>query len=174
VSFRPTKWAYLARCEPQKARQQILAAYRKTGGNAVRAAGELEISHRQLTRLVDQLALAPDVQKVREQAGNAWAHREDAGDVQEDERPAPRAAKTAKSWLEQLKAGDVVVVDFGEHGRATGRVDRVTATKILVGNRKFDRTDGRLIGAEDPSPHLVRPARGDAAKSPKRSRAAKT
>lgn len=65
MPFRSTEWAYLVRHQPDKAKKKILKAYEKTKGNAVKAAEELEVSHRSLTRMVADLAMAEDIADVR-------------------------------------------------------------------------------------------------------------
>lgn len=65
MSFRLTEWAYLVRYKPEQAKRKILRAYEKTKGNAVQAAKELDVSHRQLTRMVGDLKLAEDIADIR-------------------------------------------------------------------------------------------------------------
>ncbi len=52
-------------------------------------------------------------------------------------------------WLDELKAGDEVVAFVNGSDRA-GRllkVDRTTATQIIVGNARYRRSDGRQPGS---------------------------
>jgi len=51
------------------------------------------------------------------------------------------------SWLEELKPGDLVAIPISySRGRhMVERVDRVTATQIIVGHRKYRKSDGRPI-----------------------------
>lgn len=53
----------------------------------------------------------------------------------------------SENWTQSLKAGDEVVVTgrFYGHDRLA-RVDRVTATQIVVGNERFRRDSGRRVG----------------------------
>jgi hypothetical protein len=51
------------------------------------------------------------------------------------------------SWLEELKAGDLVAIDsgFGTRLRAWP-VDRLTKTQIIIGTWRFRRRDGAAVG----------------------------
>ncbi len=48
-----------------------------------------------------------------------------------------------REWLESLKAGDVVVLDG--YGQSLARIERTTATMIVVGDSKYQRRTGRRI-----------------------------
>lgn len=51
-------------------------------------------------------------------------------------------------WLAALQAGDVVGVSGGFSGIPQERkVDRTTATQIIVGNRRYSKKDGYAIGS---------------------------
>ena len=57
----------------------------------------------------------------------------------------------SNAWLQELVAGDTVVVDRNNRDRKQGspgvsKVDRTTATQILIGTDRYSRRDGRLIG----------------------------
>ena len=54
-----------------------------------------------------------------------------------------------KGWLETLETGTEVAVYLNRYGTARnsrGRVERITATQIIVDGQRFRKTDGRLIG----------------------------
>ena len=70
--FKVTRWPYLMRFEPVRARKLILGAYRRKKGNAVQAAQALGMSHRSLTRAVGVLGLAQDVEALRLELGHPW------------------------------------------------------------------------------------------------------
>lgn len=59
----------LAVAEPEMARDRIRQAMRENGGNTTHAAGALRVSHRHLCRLIDELGLNPDVDKIRRELG---------------------------------------------------------------------------------------------------------
>lgn len=48
--------------------------------------------------------------------------------------------------LENVKAGDDVIYRGGYSGDSILRADRVTATQIVCGSRRFSKGTGRLIG----------------------------
>ena len=50
-------------------------------------------------------------------------------------------------WLQQLKVGDEVFVGSGSYGVSKATVDKVTATQIAIGSRKYRRKDGYEIGS---------------------------
>jgi hypothetical protein len=65
-------------------------------------------------------------------------------------------------WLEELKAGDEVMRVYSHTGRNTfakRKVDRVTATQIIVGSERFKRSGrgwlGTVIGRETWGPHIT-------------------
>lgn len=69
-------------------------------------------------------------------------------------------------WLAEVKAGDSVVIQpsfraFGGVGPKVASVDRTTATHILVGSDRYQRTTGRIIGVamgqslRAPTPELL-------------------
>jgi hypothetical protein len=64
-----TELNYFVRFKPAVAKRMILDAYRNAKGNAVHAAGHLNISHPALIRYVRELQLAPDIRKIRKAAG---------------------------------------------------------------------------------------------------------
>lgn len=52
-----------------------------------------------------------------------------------------------KKWLSELKPGDAVGKVGGFSNTATeSKVDRITATQIVVGGIKYSKKDGRAIG----------------------------
>jgi hypothetical protein len=65
MGYRPTPWGILVRTKPDEARQRILTAYLATSGNATRAAGLLDVSHRSLLRYVARLDLGAEIEKIR-------------------------------------------------------------------------------------------------------------
>jgi hypothetical protein len=75
MSFKATPWSYLVRFEPARAKTKILAAYKRAGGNAVKASVVLGLSHRSLTRIVTALELTAAVDKVRAAAGYGWTSK---------------------------------------------------------------------------------------------------
>lgn len=58
-----------------------------------------------------------------------------------------------------IKPGDRVAVNYGGWGRSkiyrTKTVDRVTATQIILGEQRFRKTDGQLVGSDN----FARPVR---------------
>ena len=51
-------------------------------------------------------------------------------------------------WLQQVKPGDVVATGSGWQMPTPAKVEKLTATQIvLVGGRRYRRRDGRAIGA---------------------------
>lgn len=52
------------------------------------------------------------------------------------------------NFLQTIKPGDLVVVDQCQHRRSQSlaKVDKVTSTQITVGNQRFTRTSGTVIG----------------------------
>ena len=75
MAFRSTPWAYLAKFEPAKAKRKILAAYKRAGGNAVKAAAVLGMAHRSLTRLTTALGLTAQVDAIRTAEGHPWSSK---------------------------------------------------------------------------------------------------
>lgn len=58
-------------------------------------------------------------------------------------------------WLAQLKAGDEVAVVYGGYRKDRAEikaVDHATATQIVIGPRRFRRTDGRIRGGATMGP----------------------
>ncbi len=54
----------------------------------------------------------------------------------------------ANGWLEHLEAGDEVIVRGGwDRAGEVRRVDRLTATQIVVGKSRYRRTDGYQVGS---------------------------
>ncbi len=72
MPYRMTQWTYLVKFEPEKAKRKILQAYKKTKGNAVKAAEVLELSHRSLTRAVSVLKLTEEIDRLRAEMGYQW------------------------------------------------------------------------------------------------------
>lgn len=62
---RPTLLGTLVAVDPEKARRAILAAHDRCGGNTVRAAKLLGISHRTLCRWNAELGLGPMLERLR-------------------------------------------------------------------------------------------------------------
>lgn len=52
-----------------------------------------------------------------------------------------------KESLENVKVGDVVIVHAGLYRMAVNKISKVTATMIHVGNERYRKEDGRLVGA---------------------------
>lgn len=54
------------------------------------------------------------------------------------------------SWLEKVKAGDPVIIDYGRQGEQVRNVTRTTATQIIFGDGhgavRFRRKDGQRVG----------------------------
>lgn len=70
------------------------------------------------------------------------------------------------SWLESLKEGDqVILVTY--KGTYLQKVQRLTATQVLIGGNKFNRRTGRIVGGSmydhtsirEPTPELVEKAK---------------
>jgi hypothetical protein len=59
----------LAIALPEQARDRIRAAIRENGGNTTHAAESLQVSHRHLCRLIDELGLALDIDRIRNELG---------------------------------------------------------------------------------------------------------
>jgi hypothetical protein len=59
----------LAIAEPELARDRIRTAVRAKGANITHAAAALGVSHRHLCRLIDELGLGLDVDKIRRELG---------------------------------------------------------------------------------------------------------
>lgn len=49
--------------------------------------------------------------------------------------------------LENVKVGDVVIVHMGAYKTTVNKVRKVTATMIHVGNERYRKKDGNLVGA---------------------------
>ena len=61
--------------------------------------------------------------------------------------------------LENLKVGDLVVVKGNITDIKTlSKIDRVTKTLIVIGYRRFRRSDGQLVGRDDWHYANIRPA----------------
>lgn len=58
------------------------------------------------------------------------------------------------SWQQNLKVGDMVVVLCSVASDYVAKVDRLTATQIVVGKLKFSRTHGRIVGANGGGYHV--------------------
>ena len=48
--------------------------------------------------------------------------------------------------LENVKVGDVVVLHMGPYMKTGNKVRKVTATQIHIGNERYRKKDGNLIG----------------------------
>lgn len=59
----------LAIAEPEMARDRIRQAMRENQGNTTRAAEVLRVSHRHLCRLIDELGMSLDVDRIRHELG---------------------------------------------------------------------------------------------------------
>jgi hypothetical protein len=59
-------------------------------------------------------------------------------------------------WLASLKAGDEVLADDRWHP-TIDTVERVTATQIIAGNRRFRKSDGYALGRDSWSRVRIRP-----------------
>lgn len=73
-------------------------------------------------------------------------------------------------WLNELTAGDeVIVVSAYANTETIERVTRTTNTQIIVGNRRFRKKDGRLVGQtgyratrlREPTPDSLRAVRDE-------------
>ena len=62
-----------------------------------------------------------------------------------------------QTFLENLKAEDEVLVKTGVYGIELTKVERTTSTLIIVNNKKFRRSTGRLIGDNLPYTYLSQP-----------------
>jgi hypothetical protein len=51
--------------------------------------------------------------------------------------------------LSGVKAGDSLLIRYGHYSESIEAVDRLTATMVVCGNRKFRIRDGRLVGESD-------------------------
>lgn len=61
--------------------------------------------------------------------------------------------------LENLKVGDLVVVKGNITDIKTlSKIDRVTKTQIIIGYRRFRKSDGQLVGRDDWHYANIRPA----------------
>lgn len=49
--------------------------------------------------------------------------------------------------FENVKVGDVVIVHVGPYKATVNKVRKVTATMIHVGNERYRKKDGNLVGA---------------------------
>ena len=49
--------------------------------------------------------------------------------------------------FENIKVGDVVIVHAGPYKATVNKVRKVTATMIHVGNERYRKKDGNLVGA---------------------------
>lgn len=49
--------------------------------------------------------------------------------------------------LENVKVGDVVILHAGAYRKIVNKVRKVTATMIHVGNERYRKKDGNLVGA---------------------------
>jgi len=72
---------------------------------------------------------------------------------------------TDSNWLASLKPGDEVAVGGGHYGYRLRKVDRITATQILVDARRFNRKSGWMCGRSNwnvtrierpDAPHVLR------------------
>ena len=52
-----------------------------------------------------------------------------------------------KESFENVKVGDVVIVRAGLYGIKVAKIRKVTATMIHVGNERYRKKDGRLVGS---------------------------
>lgn len=61
--------------------------------------------------------------------------------------------------IEHLAVGDKIFIpiNFGRGGRIA-KIERITATQALVGNEKFRRNDGKLVGSTGWETTFCRPA----------------
>jgi len=55
--------------DPELARERIRVAIRENGGNTTHAATALNVSHRHLCRLIDELGMSHDLDKIRRELG---------------------------------------------------------------------------------------------------------
>lgn len=55
--------------------------------------------------------------------------------------------KDYSDWLAGLSVGDDVALDAGFSGYSIAKVEKLTATQIVIGNSRYKRDSGRLIGA---------------------------
>lgn len=53
-----------------------------------------------------------------------------------------------QAWRDSLAAGDEIAVTRGwSSGHTIEKVGRVTSTQIVVGNKKFRKSDGYMVGS---------------------------
>jgi len=54
------------------------------------------------------------------------------------------------NWLNELNAGDTVIVEseFGHTHKRLEKVDKVTATQIVIGGLRFRKSDGGCMGED--------------------------
>lgn len=66
--------------------------------------------------------------------------------------------KDESEWLQNLKAGDEVVLFAGGYRshRRIATLDRTTKTQIIVGSQKYSRSHGLLIGGGSWNTHSLR------------------
>lgn len=64
----------------------------------------------------------------------------------------------SESWLDNLSVGDSVVIYNGWYGASIKAVSKVTATQIVVGNTRYRRKDGYVVGGGTWSRHSLREA----------------
>lgn len=60
-----------------------------------------------------------------------------------------------KSWLDKLSVGDRVIVYNGGDGASIKAVSKVTPTQIVVGNTRYRRKDGHVVGGDTWSRHSL-------------------
>lgn len=53
----------------------------------------------------------------------------------------------SNDWLQQLKPGDTVIVDSGPYLSHIAVVSRVTPTQIVIGDSRYNKKRGELVGA---------------------------
>lgn len=52
-----------------------------------------------------------------------------------------------QKWLANIKVGDVVGVSRSPSTPSLNKVDRLTATQIIIGNMRYSKKDGYAIGS---------------------------
>lgn len=61
-------------------------------------------------------------------------------------------------WLQNLKAGDKVIESYGFNEVRLVPVERVTPTQVIVGNTKYKRTTGYMVGGDSWCRNSIREA----------------
>jgi hypothetical protein len=63
-----------------------------------------------------------------------------------------------KDWLASLATGDKVIVTDGWNTQRIAIVDKVTPTQVVVGNARYRRHSGKMVGADSYSRNCIHEA----------------